>query len=153
MSDKEAAATTEAAPKKSKKMLMIIVIAAVVLLGGGAGAFFMLKGDSSKAEAAPKKGVVTALDDALTVNLADGHYLKFKFSLQQTADAGTENVDTSEAVNLAIDQYTGMKIAELSTEKGREEVKTDLLKKIVKAYTTDGTKEVMDIYYTEFVTQ
>jgi flagellar FliL protein len=151
MSDKEAAAP-EAAPKKSKKMLMIIVIAVVVLLGGGAGAFFMLKG-GSKAEAAPNKGVVTALDDALTVNLAEGHYLKFKFSLQQTADAGTENVDASEAINLAIDEYTGMKIAELSTEKGREEVKDDLLKKIVKAYTTDGTPEVMDIYYTEFVTQ
>jgi flagellar protein FliL len=53
------------APKKSKKMLMIIVIAAVVLLGGGgAGAFFMMKGDS--AEAAPTKGTVKALDDALT---------------------------------------------------------------------------------------
>jgi flagellar FliL protein len=152
MSDKEAAATTEA-PKKSKKMLMIIVIAAVVLLGGGAGAFFMLKGDSSKAEAAPAKGAVTSLDDALTVNLADGHYLKFKFSLQQTADAGTEEVDTSEAVNLAIDQYTGKKVAELSTEKGREAVKEELLSKIVKAYTEEDTKMVMDIYYTEFVTQ
>jgi flagellar FliL protein len=151
MSDKEAAAP-EAAPKKSKKMLMIIVIAVVVLLGGGAGAFFMLKG-GSKAEAAPKKGAVAALDDALTVNLAEGHYLKFKFSLQQTADAGTEEIDSSEAINLAIDEYTGMKVAELSTEKGREEVKDDLLKKIVKAYTEDGKKMVMDIYYTEFVTQ
>jgi flagellar FliL protein len=151
MSDKEAAAP-EAAPKKSKKMLMIIVIAVVVLLGGGAGAFFMLKG-GSKAEAAPKKGAVTALDDALTVNLAEGHYLKFKFSLRQTADAGTEEIDSSEAINLAIDEYTGMKVAELSTEKGRDEVKEDLLKKIVKAYTEDGKKMVMDIYYTEFVTQ
>src|ERR1700754_1321331 len=131
MSDKEAAATTEAAPKKSKKMLMIIVIAVVVLLGGGAGAFFMLKG-SSKAEAAPAKGTVTAIDDALTVNLADAHYLKFKFALQQTADAGTESVDPSEAVNLAIDEYTGKSVAELSTEKGREKIKEDLLAKIVK---------------------
>jgi flagellar FliL protein len=151
MSDKEAAAP-EAAPKKSKKMLMIIVIAVVVLLGGGAGAFFMLKG-GSKAEAAPKKGAVAALDDALTVNLAEGHYLKFKFSLQQTAEAGTEEVDSSEAVNLAIDEYTGKKVAELSTEKGRDAIKEDLLNKIVKAYTEEGTKMVMDIYYTEFVTQ
>jgi flagellar protein FliL len=114
MSDKEAAAT-EAAPKKSKKKLMIIVIAAVVLLGGGgAGAFFMLKG-SSKAEAAPAKGAVTAIAEPLTVNLTGGHYLKFKFSLQQTADAGEESVDPSEAVNLAIDEYTGKSVAELST--------------------------------------
>jgi hypothetical protein len=65
--------TPAEAPKKSKKMLMIIVIAAVVLLGGGAGAFFMLKGDSAEA-AAPEKGAVTGIDDALTINLADGHY-------------------------------------------------------------------------------
>ena len=138
------------APKKSKKMLMIIVIAAVVLIGGGAGTFFMIKGSS--AEAAPKKGVVTAMDDALTVNLAEGHYLKLRFSLQQTADA-TEAVDTSEALNLAIDEYTGKSVVELSTEKGRDAVKADLLQKIVKAYTVDGAKDVMDIYYTQFVTQ
>src|SRR5690242_8548012 len=112
--------TPAEAPKKSKKMLMIIVIAAVVLLGGGgAGAFFMLKGDSAEA-AAPEKGAVTAIDDALTINLADGHYLKLGFSLQQTAEAGTEEVDVSEALELAIDEYTGKSIAELSTEKGRE---------------------------------
>lgn len=139
------------APKKSKKMLMIIVVAAVVLLGGGAGAFFSLKG-GSKAEAAPKKGTVVAIADALTVNLEDGHYLKLQFSLQQTADAG-EDVDTSEATNLAIDEYTGKSVAELSTETAREEIKKDLLAKIVKAYTEDGKKMVMDIYYTQFVTQ
>jgi len=145
--EKDAAAE---APKKSNKMLMIIVVAVVALIGGGAGAFFMLKGNS--AQAAPKKGVVTAIEDALTVNLADGHYLKLQFALQQTADA-SEAVDTSEALNLAIDEYTGKAVADLSTEKGRDAVKAELLQKIVKAYTVDGTKEVMDIYYTQFVTQ
>ncbi|MEV4351736.1 flagellar basal body-associated FliL family protein [Actinoplanes sp. NPDC049596] len=139
------------APKKSKKMLMIIVLAAVVLLGGGGGAFFMLKGDSAEA-AAPEKGAVTAIDEALTINLADGHYLKLAFSLQQTADAA-EAVDTSEAIELAIDEYTGKKVAELETEKGREAIKEELLAKIVKAYTVDKTQEVMGIYYTQFVTQ
>ncbi|XVV12247.1 flagellar basal body-associated FliL family protein [Actinoplanes sp. CA-131856] len=140
------------APKKSKKMLMIIVIAAVVLLGGGAGAFFMLKGDSAEA-AEPEKGVITAIDEALTINLADGHYLKLAFSLQQTADAA-EAVDTSEAIELAIDEYTGKKVAELETEKGRTAIKEELLAKIEKAYTTkDDVKEVMGIYYTQFVTQ
>jgi flagellar FliL protein len=139
------------APKKSKKMLMIIV-AAVVLLGGGGGAFFMIKG-GSKAEAAPKKGVVTAIDGAITINLTDGHYLKLGFSLQQTADSGSTAVEPSEALNLAIDEYTGKTVAELSTEKGRETAKADLLTQIVKAYTVGGTKEVMDIYFTSFVTQ
>ena len=111
----------------------------------------MLKGDSAEA-AAPEKGVVTAIKESLTINLADGHYLKLAFSLQQTADAG-EDLNTSEATNLAIDEYTGKSVAELSTEKGREAVKAELLAKIVKAYTEDGTKMVMDIYYTQFVTQ
>jgi flagellar FliL protein len=143
--------TPAEAPKKSKKMLFII-IAAVVLLGGGGGAFFMMKG-GSKAEAAPKKGIVTAIDSAITINLTDGHYLKLGFSLQQTADSGTEAVDTSEALNLAIDEYTGKTVADLSTEKGRDAAKADFLAKVIKAYTTDGTKEVMDIYFTSFVTQ
>jgi len=147
--EKEAAAE---APKKSNKML-IIIIAAVVLLGGGGGAFFMMKGSGSKAEAAPKKGIVTAIDSAITINLADGHYLKLGFSLQQTADSGTEAVDTSEALNLAIDEYTGKTVAELTTDKGREEAKADFLAKVIKAYTVDKKKEVMDIYFTSFVTQ
>ncbi|MFI6075136.1 flagellar basal body-associated FliL family protein [Actinoplanes sp. NPDC051343] len=146
--EKEAAAE---APKKSNKML-IIIIAAVVLLGGGGGAFFMLKG-GSKAEAAPKKGIVTAIDSAITINLDGGHYLKLGFSLQQTADSGTEAVDTSEALNLAIDEYTGKTVAELTTDKGREEAKADFLAKVIKAYTVDKKKEVMDIYFTSFVTQ
>ena len=150
MSDEKGA--TEA-PKKSKKMLMIIVIALVVLGGGGAGAFFMLKGDKAEAKPAPKKGIVTAIENDLTINLADGHYLKLGFALQETEDAGTEAVDTSEAINLAIDQYTGKSVAELSTEKGREAAKGELLEKIKKAYVEEDKKMIMDIYYTAFVTQ
>lgn len=148
---KDETTTAADAPKKSKKMLMIIVLAAVVLLGGGGGAFFMLKGD--KAEAAPVKGEVVALEEAMTINLADGHYLKLNFSLQQTEDASGHTVDTSEARELAIDEYTGRSLAELSTEKGREKAKTDLTSKIVKAYTDHGKQMVMGIYYTSFVTQ
>jgi len=146
--EKEAAAE---APKKSKKML-IIIIAAVVLLGGGGGAFFMLKG-GSKAEAAPKKGTVVTIDSPITINLADGHYLKLGFSLQQTETMGEESVDTSEALNLAINEYTGKTVAELSTTKGRDAAKEELVAAIVKAYTVDKKQEVMDIYFTSFVTQ
>jgi flagellar protein FliL len=150
MSDEKGA--TEA-PKKSKKMLMIIVIALVVMGGGGAGAFFMLKGDKAEAKPEPKKGIVTAIENDLTINLADGHYLKLGFALQETEEAGTEAVDTSEAINLAIDQYTGKSVAELSTEKGREAAKGELLEKIKKAYVEEDKEQIMDIYYTAFVTQ
>jgi flagellar FliL protein len=151
MSDKEE--TTAEAPKKKSKLPLIIIIAVVLLGGGGAGAFFMLKSDKAAAKPAPEKGIVTKLESDLTINLADGHYLKLGFALQETADAGTEAVDTSEAINLAIDEYTGKTVAELSTEKGRDAAKDDLLKKIEKAYTEKDVQKVMDIYYTSFVTQ
>ena len=140
------------APKKSNKMMLIIIVAAVVLLGGGGGAFFMMK-SSSASPKTPDKGSVTAIEEPLTINLADSHYLKLAFSLQQTSDAGSETVDTSKAIELAIDEFTGKTVAELSTEKGRASIKEDLLAKIVKAYTEDKTEKVMDIYYTAFVTQ
>jgi len=152
MSKNEKEASAEA-PKKSKKMLMIIAIAVVLLGGGGAGAFFLLSGDKAQAKAAPVKGIVTPIENALTINLTDGHYLKLSFSLQETADAGAEAVDTSEAIELAIDEYTGRTVAELSTEKGRDAIKADLLAKIVKAYTEDKVQKVMGVYYTSFVTQ
>jgi flagellar protein FliL len=146
---------TAEAPKKSKKMLMIIVIALVVLGGGGAGAFFMLKSDPAEAaaEEKPVKGAVVAMDSALTINLADGHYLKLAFTLQATEEAGEVEVDNAEAIDIAIDQYTGMEIAELETEKGRTTAKKELLEKIEKVYNVDDKHIIMDIYFTQFVTQ
>ena len=151
MSDKEA--STEA-PKKSKKLLMIIVIALVVLGGGGAGAFFVLTGDSAEAKAKePVKGAVVTMENALTINLADGHYLKLGFALQATEEAGEEEIDLSEAIDLAIDEYTGMEVGELETEKGREAAKQELLEKIEKVYNVEDKHIIMGIYFTQFVTQ
>ena len=142
------------APKKSKKMLMIIVLAVVLLGGGGAGAYFMFfKGDAAEAAPAPVKGAVVVLENPLTVNLADGHYLKLGFALQMTEEAGEVEVDTAEALDLAIDQYTGMEVAELESEKGREKAKGELLEKIEKAYNVDHKHLVMGLYFTSFVTQ
>jgi flagellar FliL protein len=146
--------TTAETPKKSKKMLIIIAIALVVLGGGGAGAFFVLKGDSAEAAAEePVKGAVVTMDNALTINLSEGHYLKLGFALQATEEAGEVEVDMAEAIDLAIDQYTGMEIAELETTKGRETAKAELLEKIEKVYNVDDKHIIMDIYFTQFVTQ
>ena len=142
------------APKKSKKMLMIIAIALIVLGGGSAGAFFVLTGDSAEAaEEKAVKGAVVAMDSALTINLAGGHYLKLAFTLQATEEAGEAEIDNAEAIDIAIDKYTGMKIAELETEKGRAAAKAELLEEIEKVYNVDGTHIIMDIYFTQFVTQ
>jgi flagellar FliL protein len=130
------------------------VIALVVLGGGGAGAFFVLTGDSAEAKAKePVKGAVVTMDNALTINLADGHYLKLGFALQATEEAGEEEIDLSEAIDLAIDEYTGMEVGELETEKGREAAKQELLEKIEKVYNVEDKHIIMDIYFTQFVTQ
>ncbi|HET6532051.1 MAG TPA: flagellar basal body-associated FliL family protein [Actinoplanes sp.] len=151
MSEKQAA---EAPAKKSKKMLLIIVIALVVLGGGGAGAFVIRSGDSAEAAAEqPVKGKVMPMEEALTINLADGHYLKLGFALQATEEAGETELDLAEAIDVAIDQYTGMEIAELETEKGRQTAKAELLEKIEKIYNVDDKHIIMDIYFTQFVTQ
>jgi flagellar FliL protein len=152
MSKDDKDATAEAPKKKSKKMLMIIILAVVLLGGGGAGGwFFFLKGDA--AEAAPIKGAVVAIEETMTINLADAHYLKLGFALQMTEEAGEAEVDLAEARDLAIDNYTGKELAELETEKGRLKAKEELLEKIEKAYNVDDKHLVMGIYFTSFVTQ
>ena len=154
MAKDEKETPAETPKKKSKKMLIIIVAAVVLLGGGGAAAYFLFfKSSGEKKVEAPVKGAVVTLEDALTINLADAHYLKLGFALQMTEEAGEEEIDTAEALDLAIDQYTGMKIGELETEKGRQTTKAELLEKIEKAYNVDDKHLVMDIYFTSFVTQ
>lgn len=134
------------APKKSKKKLIIIILAAVLLLGGGAsGYFFVFAGDGT--EPPPEPGVVVQLD-AITVNLADGHFLKISIALQATADAH-EEPDGSKALDLLISEFSNRSVAELSSNGARDEAKKSLKKKVEKAY----HGEVMDIYFTEFVMQ
>ena len=149
--DKETAAET---PKKSKKMLMIIILAVALLAGSGAGVYFFLKGNAAEAaEVELVKGAVVPVEETMTINLADAHYLKLGFALQMTEDAGEEEVNLAEAIDLAIDQYTGRNIGELETEKGRLKAKDELLQKIENAYNVDDKHLVMGIYFTSFVTQ
>ncbi len=149
MSDTPAASGDAAAPKKSKKKLIIILLAVVLLLGGGGAAYFMLgsSGSKTKAKPKPKPGAVIPLD-AITVNLADGHYLKIHLALQATADAGA-TVDGSQALDLTVSEFSDHPMAEYSSEAGRAKAKAELLASVEKAY--DG--KIMDIYFTEFVIQ
>ncbi|GIH97577.1 flagellar basal body-associated FliL family protein [Planobispora siamensis] len=151
-----ATATLKAAPdaeeakggKKSKKMIFIIA-GAVLVLGAAAAAYFLLfaGGGEEAAEPAPEPGAVATLD-AITVNLADGHFLKLKMALQATAEVA-EAPDGSKALDLAIDQFSNKGVDELSSNKARNLAKQELLEKVEKAY--EG--EIMDIYFTEFVMQ
>jgi flagellar FliL protein len=136
------------APKKSKKRLLILVLG-VLLLGGSAGGFLLLgSGDAEAEPAGPEAGVVVPLD-AVTINLADGHYLKVKMSLQATVEAGEEEIDGSRALDAAIGYFSNMEIAELSSTAGRDKAKHELVERIGEAY--EG--HIMDLYFTEFVMQ
>ncbi len=148
MSETPAANEPVAEPKKSKKKLLVIVLAAVVLLGG-AGGYFLLGSGGGKpaAKPKPKPGAVVPLD-AITVNLADGHYLKIHLALQATADAG-DKVDGSQALDLTVAQFSDRPMAELASADGRAKAKGELLKSVEKAYEA----KVMDIYFIEFVMQ
>jgi flagellar protein FliL len=146
------AADGEAAPQKSKKKL--IMIAVPVLLVVVVVAYFMFfKSSGPKAPPKPVKGVVVSLD-AITINLAGGHFLKLGISLQATT-AAKEEPDGSEALDIAIEIFSNRTVAELNTTEGREKFKKQLTKKVVEAYSDPKTKvqEVMDVYFTSFVMQ
>ena len=135
------------APKKSKKKLIIIVLAVLLLAGGGAGSYFMFFKKSEPEVVTYEPGAVVQLD-AITVNLADGHFLKISIALQASAEAH-EEPNGSKALDLVISQFSNKAVAELSTNEAREEQKKELVEKVKKAY----EEEVYDVYFTEFVMQ
>jgi flagellar FliL protein len=69
-------------------------------------------------------------------------------ALQATASAGAE-LDGSKALDLAIAEFSGHTVAQLSVPETRLKLKEELTKKIEKAY----EEEIMGIYFREFVMQ
>ncbi|GGL47309.1 flagellar basal body-associated FliL family protein [Planomonospora parontospora] len=133
--------------KKSKKTLFLAGGVVLVLAAAAAAYFLLFAGGGEEKEPAPEPGAVAALD-AITINLADGHFLKLKLALQATAEVA-EAPDGSKALDLAIDQFSNKAVDELSSDKARNLAKQELVEKVEKAY--EG--EIMDIYFTEFVMQ
>lgn len=142
-----------AAEKKPKRpaKLLVVVLVVVLLLGGGAGYWFFLRptGGTPKARATPTPvpGAVLTVDP-ISVNLADGRYLRLGMGLQLTK-ATKEAPNPSRALDLAIAEFSGRTVAEVSDPATREKMKAELLASLEKAY--EG--EVMDLYLTNFVTQ
>lgn len=143
----------EAGGGGKKKLIMIVV--PVVLVVAAAAWFFLLRGGGeaeteAAAEPKPEPGIVLRLD-SVTINLAGGHFLKLGLALQQDAAAAGSHgePDGSKALDLAIEQFSGMAMSELATAEGRHAAKEHLLEKIEEAY----HHEFYDIYFTEFVMQ
>jgi flagellar FliL protein len=148
---KEAPAPEPEPAKKGRKKLFLI-IGAVVLVAGGAAAYFLLGmggGDAEAAEPEPEPGAVVAVEP-ISLNLAQGHYLRLGFSLQMTLEAGGHGEpDPGKAVDAAIALFSGRTVAEISDAETRETLKGEFLHELEELY----HGEVMDVYLTNYVTQ
>ena len=140
----------EEAPKKGRKKLLAIV--GVLVIGGGAAGYTFF-GPGKSAEAADEKPPPPELGDVLvidpiSINLADGHYLKLGLGLQ--AIAATEHPpEGSRALDAAIALYSGRSMEELSNPDERAKLKDELTTTIEEDYHED----VVDVYFREYVMQ
>ncbi|CAA9401223.1 flagellar basal body-associated protein FliL [uncultured Nocardioides sp.] len=129
--------------KKGGRKKLVLVLVALLVVGGAA--WFFLKPAGPPPE--PVAGEVLTLDP-IQLNLEGGHYLRLGMALQFTADVH-EGADGSKALDAAIDLFSGREMTEINTGKQRQELKKDLLHHLEEVY----HHEVMDVYFTEFVTQ
>lgn len=137
--------------KKGRKKLVLIV-GAVVLVAAGAAAYVLLGlgggGDAEAAEPEPVPGEVLAVEP-ISMNLAQGHYLRLGFELQLTTDVGEHAPEPGKAVDAAITLFSGRTMAEVSDPATRETLKEEFLHELEELY--HGA--VMDVYFTNYVTQ
>lgn len=151
MTDKGAKTDAAEAPapakKKGKKKLIIMVVGLLVVAGA---AKFLLLGKAKPASTAPQPGPLVALD-AVTVNLAGGHYLRVGVTVEFTSKvSASAPPDGSAATDQMISYFTGQNETTLETPAGIDAAKTALKAKIAGAYPKDP---VYDILFTSFVVQ
>lgn len=121
-----------------------IVIALLIAVAAGATYWFLLR---STPEVAPRPGEVVALEP-VQVNLADGRYLRVAIALQTTLEV-EEEIDGSRALDAVIDVFSGLSVDRVAATKSRDILKSELTDRVLDLY--EG--QLMDIYFTEFVTQ
>ncbi|WP_182112604.1 MULTISPECIES: flagellar basal body-associated protein FliL [unclassified Actinotalea] len=143
-------AAEEEPPQRSRKKL-VLVLALLLALAGGAAWYLLLgpgAGEPAEvAEPAPVPGEVVTVE-AVSINLAAGHYLRLGFALQLTEEVH-EEVSTAHALDVAIDLFSGRTVEEVGSAEGRAALKDQLRHQLVEGY--EG--EVMDVYLTDYVTQ
>lgn len=164
----EQAADGTAAPAKGRSNLVPAIVIAVGLLGGG---FFLSSKGSGNSSTTTTQGQTTLANeqkvaaerepgevlslDTITLNLADGHFLKVGLALQLAEGVKPEGEKpdpkaySAKALDTAITVLGGHTFDELVDPKVREQVKTELSKKVSERYEGD----ILSVYFTEFVMQ
>ncbi|CAA9339607.1 MAG: hypothetical protein AVDCRST_MAG24-1215 [uncultured Nocardioidaceae bacterium] len=127
-----------------KKKLVLVLVG--LLVAGAAAYFLVLKPEPAQKEK-PVAGEVVALEPR-QVNLEGGHYLKLGLALQGT-DSVAHGIDGSKALDAAIALFSGRSIEEVTRPDERRHLKAELKKELDHLYHGD----VMDVYFTDFVTQ
>jgi flagellar FliL protein len=133
---------TPAKPGGKKKLFIIIALIAI-----GAGWYLYMGKASGGDKPEEHKAGEVVLIDPIQVNLEDGHYLRIGVALQ--LEEGAHEVTGAQALDSAIATFSGRPVGDVNTAAVRDELKAELLKQLKVRY--EG--HVMDVYFTDFVTQ
>lgn len=140
--------------KKGGKKKLLLIVGPVLLVVVAAAVYFLVLAPKSGAAGeaatpAPSPGVVLTIEP-ISINLAEGHYLRLGLALQLTDKVGAkEKPDPAKALDAAITLFSGHTVAEVGDAATREQLRAELEKTLAELY--DG--EVMGVYFTNFVTQ
>jgi flagellar protein FliL len=113
---------------------------ALLVLAGAVYWFFL------KPAPPPEPGAIVPLDP-IQINLADGHYLRLGLGLQMSSTA--HEADGTKALDAAIEMFSGRNLSYVQQNEHRAELKKKLSEELEHAYHGD----VMEVFFTEFVTQ
>ena len=172
---KEENTEKEEKPEKSSGnnliLIIIVVLLVLLLIVGGVVAYLMLSGDDEenpeavKQEKVEKKKSHKEIDDLtvgpmypldkFTVNLLSqngSRYLVAKIDLEQENPEMTPELDSKVSLirDIIISILSSKTVEEISTPKGKEKLKEEIIDQINK-YLEDG--EVKRIYFTNFIIQ
>jgi flagellar FliL protein len=144
---------TERRKRLSLRRLLLGAAAVLLLAGLGGAGYWWFAVRTPPPPPPPKPGAVVTMEP-ISLNLADGHYLKIGIALQLVYSAGegkggTKGPDGSQALDLLIKTFTGRTMAELNDPARRDALTDDLQLAVEEAY----HGEVMDVFLTEFVMQ
>ena len=139
--EKTAEKTDDEEKKGGKKKIIVIFVALLVAVGAVYWFFLKPAGPTPP----PEPGEIVTMDST-QINLADDHYLRLGMALQLTTAA--HEADGSKALDAAIELFSGKKLTQIEGHK-RDALKQKLVEELKHLY----HGEVMDVYFTEFVTQ